>query len=393
MFVPQSAKYEIARIIGNVSFKVREIGNIQFLDKQLLWFFVKLNELGKAEKIILDHNDELNYLRYLEKVERCKAFGNEFDTGRLDYKEKYFKSILNLNQNLIKRFPEDHHLYYNIGKNYVSSGDQQRARSYFFESLKLHRKYKIAQGETGLIFIAGGHRSGTGFTSRSLREGLNIKGNTDSLINVIDEYFPKYGIVELPASLGSIPMPDSVMGTHAGAIEANLKTLPLITDKILVIVRDIRQSIISKIAYSEFLRYNGNISALLQYQYPDGFFHWPIEKKIDWQIDNYYTPADIEWITGWLKADANPNFPCEIFFSKFEDLVTNPKKYFQDILSFFEIPEEKFIYPQKPKFKSNTHLRKGSTNEWKEILNVRQIKKINNAIPDDWFDRFNWPRE
>ena len=68
------------------------------------------------------------------------------------------------------------------------------------------------------------------------------------------------------------------------------------------------------------------------------------------------------------------------------------KKYFQEILSFFEIPEEKFIYPQKPKFKSNTHLRKGSTNEWKEILNVRQIKKINNAIPDDWFDRFNWPK-
>ena len=81
-------------------------------------------------------------------------------------------------------------------------------------------------------------------------------------------------------------MPDGVLGTHAGAIEANLKTLPLITDKILVIIRDIRQSVVSKVAYSEYLRYSGNITALLQYQYTDGFFHWPIDKKIDWQIDN-----------------------------------------------------------------------------------------------------------
>ena len=69
------------------------------------------------------------------------------------------------------------------------------------------------------------------------------------------------------------------------------------------------------------------------------------------------------------------------------------KKYFQDILSFFEIPEGKFIYPQKPKFKKNTHLRKGSINEWRNVLNENQIERINNSIPDDWFDRFNWPRE
>lgn len=391
-YIPQVFKYKVARMFGNILFELRRIGNSDFLDKKLLWLFIKLQDFDKAKKIISDHGNELCYLRFLDKIERSKVFGKYFEERRLDYKEKDFKRILNLNQKLIKRFPEDSLLHDCMARNYVSSGDQVGARSHFFKSLKLQRKHKLDQGKIGLIFIAGGHRSGTGFTARSLKEGLNIKDNTNSLIRDFDEYFPKYGIVELPSYLGSIPMPDVVMGTHAGAIEANLKTLPLITDKILVIVRDVRQSIVSKVAYSEYLRFSGNVSALMQYQYPINYFHWPIEKKIDWQIDNYYTPADIEWTTGWLKADANPNFPCEIFFSKFEDLVTNPKKYFQDILSFFEIPEEKFIYPQKPKFKSNTHLRKGSTSEWKEVLNVRQIKKVNNAIPDDWFDRFNWPK-
>jgi hypothetical protein len=181
------------------------------------------------------------------------------------------------------------------------------------------------------------------------------------------------------------------LGTHAGAIEANLKTLPLITDKILVIIRDIRQSVVSKVAYSDYLRYSGNISALLQYQYPNGFFHWTIDKKIDWQIDNYYVPADIEWISGWLKADSDPDFPCEIHFSKFEDLAHDPKKYFQDILSFYGLPEEKFTYPKKPRFKQKTHLRKGSTDEWREVLNKEQIQKINEAIPESWFEKFNWP--
>ena len=201
-------------------------------------------------------------------------------------------------------------------------------------------------------------------------------------------------VVELPSYLSSYElnlMPDRVMGTHAGAIEANMKTLPIITDKILVIIRDIRQSVVSKVAYSEYLRYSGNISALLKYQYPDDFFHWSIEKKIDWQIENYYVPSDIEWISGWLKIDEDPNFPCEIHFSKFEDLANNPKKYFKDILSFYGIPNEKFTYPKTPTFKLKTHFRTGSTDEWRVVLNNEQIQKINSLIPEEWFDRFNWP--
>ena len=136
-YAPQSVKYELARKIGNVSFKVREIGNIHFLDKQLLWLFFKLNELEKAEKIISDHGDELHYLRFVEKVERCKAFGNEFAQRRLDYKGKDMKRVLKVNRDLIQKFPDDFLLHDRMARNYLAGGYQNRARLHFFKSLKL----------------------------------------------------------------------------------------------------------------------------------------------------------------------------------------------------------------------------------------------------------------
>ena len=155
-FIPQAFKYKVARIFGNILFELKRIGDTNFLDKKLLWLFIKLQDFDKAEKIISEHDNELYYLRFLEKVERSKVFGKYFGGRRLDYKEKDFKSILNLNQNLIKRFPVDFLLHQCMAKNYVSSGDQEGARFHFFESLKLQRKYKLDQGKTGLIFIAGG---------------------------------------------------------------------------------------------------------------------------------------------------------------------------------------------------------------------------------------------
>ena len=66
-------------------------------------------------------------------------------------------------------------------------------------------------------------------------------------------------------------------------------------------------------------------------------------------------------------------------------------KYFQDILSFYEIPNEKFNYPKTPSFKLKTHFRTGSTDEWRKVLNNEQIQKINSLIPEEWFEKFNWP--
>ena len=173
--LPISVKYELARKIGSISFILRRSAGFHYFDKYLLWLYLRLNDFEKAEKIISDHKSDLNYCRYVLDVDRRKSFGKEADIRRLDYEEEDFKNLFKVNQELIQRFPEDIRLQQNMAKNYVAVGYQDQAKFHFFESLKLQRKQKLKAGKTGLIFIAGGHRSGTGFTARLLREGLKIK--------------------------------------------------------------------------------------------------------------------------------------------------------------------------------------------------------------------------
>ena len=393
-YVPKSVKYEFARKFGNVSFKAREIGDFHFLDKQLLWLFIKLNDLEKAEKILSDHANELGFLRLVEKVERCKAFGNDADQRRLDYKEKDFERILKVNQDLIQRFPDDFLLHDRMARNYLAGGYRGKARRHFSQSLKLQRKQKLSEGKTGLIVFVSMPRSGTGFSCDALMNGLGLS-NLRLQIQFIDAWFPDYGIFAFPDYVASpefLPMPDGFVDGHAAALEPNLWNLSLITDKLVVNFRDPRQTLISWAHFMEYLRFTGNVSGLMEYQLPDGYFQWTFNKQLDWQIENYFVPVNIEWIRGWLKADENSDFPCEIHFSRHEVLALDPKRHFQEILSFYGLPEENFSYPQNPEFKSKTHKRKGATNEWKQVLSTEQIQRINELIPEEWFERFKWPR-
>ena len=70
----------------------------------------------------------------------------------------------------------------------------------------------------------------------------------------------------------------------------------------------------------------------------------------------------------------------------------NMKNYFQRILLFYGISEASFKYPELPKFEAKTHQRRGSTNEWIDVLSKEQIGEINRQIPENWFERFGWNR-
>ena len=142
----------------------------------------------------------------------------------------------------------------------------------------------------------------------------------------------------------------------------------------------------------EHLHSTGNFTGIIGYQIPDSYFLWSFEKKLDWQIDNFCVPVSIEWIKGWLEVKNNPDFYCNVLYCQHQTLAKNVKKYFQNILSFYGLPEEKFKFPPQPEFKEKTHMRKGETDEWKKILNSNQTKKINNLMPESWFERFDWDK-
>ena len=188
------------------------------------------------------------------------------------------------------------------------------------------------------------------------------------------------------------PMPDALWMGHVPACKNNLLNLSLITDKIVVNFRDPRQHLISFAHHLRWHRLTGKMAGLIQLQIPDEYWLWSFQKQLDWQIENSCVPFSIDWINGWLEAEKNPKFPCEIFYSQQLLLNKDQKKHFQNILSFYGLPEEKFIFPPKAEFKEGTTQRKGSAKEWKEVLTPTQIQKINKLIPETWFQKFGWEK-
>jgi hypothetical protein len=71
------------------------------------------------------------------------------------------------------------------------------------------------------------------------------------------------------------------------ALKSNLWKLSMITDKLIVNLRDPRQQLISFYHYIDFLSIRVNFTGLMQYQIPDGYFLWSMEKKLNWQIENH----------------------------------------------------------------------------------------------------------
>ena len=349
---------------------------------------------GMAESIILDHKEDVEYCRLLERFERFKALGENANERRLDFDSEKYNQLMKVSEDLVQQFPNDYLLHDRLARNNIAGGYRKKAKHHFSISLRSQREQKLLKGETGLIVFVTMPRSGSGYVSNALMNGLGLK-NLNSIIEFIDAWFPDYGIFAFPNYVAGgkfSPMPDGFVHGHAAALEPNLWNLALITDKLIVNFRDPRQALISWVNYMEYFRFTGNISGLMEYQIPDGYFQWQLKKQLDWQIENYFVPINIEWIRGWLQADEDEEFPCEILFSKYEVLAKEPKRYFQEILSFYGLSEDIFNYPVEPNFKRKTHLRKGSTIEWMEILSSEQVQKINETIPKEWFDQFNWPR-
>ena len=395
-YIPQNIKITISRIVADTLFKASRIIKFYRFDKFLIILYLKSNQFKKIRTIISYHEKDLNYERFLETVDRYEALGENIHETRfwkeqmLDFYPEKYNQLIKTNKNLIDKYPKDYLLHDRMARNFVAGGFRNKAKFHFSESLKLQRKEKILNEKTGLIIVASMSRSGSGHISRSILKGLGIK---KIQIPYFDSWYPDYCIIDLPNYVrhwSFSPMPDGFWIGHIPALKNNLWNISLITDKIVVNFRDPRQQLISVAHHMEYLRLNGHSTSLIQYRIPDEYFLWSFEKKLDWQIENYSVPVAIEWIKGWLEADSNVEFPCKIFFCQQLSLKINQKKYFQDILNFYGLSDKNFIYPSMPKFQERTTMRKGSVDEWKEILTSEQIKKINKLIPETWFKKFDW---
>ena len=316
-----------------------------------------------------------------------------FDHRTYDLEKSSLEKVLACCQRMVEKFPDSVEVNLKMGNALIMArGDRQKASYFFHQATKIKFAQARLKGSPGLIFVASLPRSGSGYMKNSLMKGLGLSNRTQEAIPITKWWFPDIVVSPPEYALSLQPVPEDIVVDHSPASPVNLTTLNICLDKLIVNVRDPRQALLSWVHYMNYFRYTNNIEGVLESQIPKNYFSFLQTEQISWQIDNFYLPVAIKWIEGWLDAKENPLFYPKILFTTHENLVANPRAHFESIFEFYEIDRERFIFPEKPEFKKNTHIRKGRVDEWREVFTPQQAEKASAMIPERLFSKFGWAR-
>ena len=396
-FLSNKKKKILSALICDWLLFIKKTLKISFLKNYILPLALKAEKHDIIKNLFNDHQDDVETYRYYEKSLRYQALGknckleNRFLKDSMlnfESQEKY-QELISFNNKAIEKFPKDILLCDRLAKNYIANGNIQKSLFYFNQSLKIQRNNKVKNNKFGNIIMSSLPRSAGDWLSKSIVSGLDLKRIE---IPYFDSWYPDYCIINFPNYYKHhkfTPMPEGFWSGHIPALKNNLINLSFLTDKMIVNFRDPRQQMISFYHHLERMSIAGNYLGLMQYKIPENYFFWSFEKKIDWHIEDTI-PKSVDWINGWLNANKHQNVNLEILYINHHETAKNQDLTLKKILSFYNIDEKKFNFPQKPKFQNMTHNRLGSVDEWKKILSNNQINKVNNLIPSDWLKKYNW---
>ena len=74
-----------------------------------------------------------------------------------------------------------------------------------------------------------------------------------------------------------------------------------------------------------------------------------------------------------------------------EELREQPERFFGRILDFFDIHPSMFRFPEPPR-KGEHHYRRGETDEWRKVLQPRDVDLMQAMLSDEMLERFGWSR-
>ena len=105
-------------------------------------------------------------------------------------------------------------------------------------------------------------------------------------------------------------------------------------------------------------------------------------------VDNILVPASIWWIDEWYNAKDTLN----LSFTTFEEFATDRAKFTERIIGLYGGDTRYFNKTLAAEEHSGVdyHKRLGAIDEWRHVLNQRQIKEINDLIPDRLWNAFGW---
>lgn len=212
------------------------------------------------------------------------------------------------------------------------------------------------------IFINALPKSGSTFVAMTLSKNYNFPKTNIGL-----SYFPDEIII--PNYLALALRGGCLCMQHINKSKDNYKILKDFgIRKFLIQIRDPRQVILSWTCMLDEFFHNNKINSLMSLSspfLPPNYFSFNFEKKLNWQINNYFKLFE-NWILDWI----NVKF-MHIEFLSFQQLRNNPSNFFNKISSFYEIELPKKIkYPPKNK---NVNYRKGHDNEWESFDELRKI--------------------
>jgi len=296
--------------------------------------------------------------------------------------------VITLWQKVVEQEPSNVDFNIEMGNTLLALERRQEACKSYYRANQVYHEQVRRSGKIGKLFLSAVPKSGSQYLVDSLKKGLGIKslpgGNNISFENVL--FLPIFN-----NKLEGLDNENVIIAAHAYSNDFNRLVITQSVDRLIINVRDPRQATLSQVHNLNFIhRHAGKEQLYLSGQLPDNYFLWSFSKQLTWQIEEGFLPNAIKFIQGWVEADQDPNFYPPILFTRYEDLVEDSEKYFNEILDFYGIKKSIFKFPAKPKFQENTHNRKGEIDEWKSVFTPEQAEKACSMIPEKIYKLFKW---
>ncbi|MEK0192455.1 tetratricopeptide repeat protein, partial [Microcoleus anatoxicus] len=289
-------------------------------------------------------------------------------------------------EEFLKIYPKSTEGYVTLAHSLLVQGKLNEAFNNYYQANQIKFAEVKARGKIPSIMFNTLPKSGSAYVFSTLSKGLQLPA-----IRVSSSTFPD-DVISIE-QLNGFALKTVISQEHFPASLVNLNLLKAFVDRLIVNVRDLRQGLLSVVHHFRRDKAQNPLGLLISPSFlPEKYFFMSLSEQISWQIEKGYLPAAIKWIEGWLDAEEDSSFYPKILFTKHEDLATNPEAYFESILKFYEIDNARFTFPEKPKFDSHTHQRKGSIDEWRTVFTAEQAEEASGLIPERLIKRFGWPR-
>jgi hypothetical protein len=225
-------------------------------------------------------------------------------------------------------------------------------------------------------------KSGSVYIQKSLAKILNCQtldvGNSYAFIDQID-------IRDVKKLVDG----GYVAQNHLAPSPENLQVLQHFNLKVVLHLRDPRQSLLSWVHHLDWISGGNSVSEALLFctpRPPTDYFESSLSSKINWQIKNYL-PQLITWVTRWVGIADLRIIP--ILITHQEELRTNERALFDSILRFHNLTFE-YVLPELPRTVEATHYRLADPTEWKRTFTPDQKAQASSLIPLSLQQRFSW---